>query len=114
MTADPPVCGGSGPTLRVLQTCERIRREEHCLCRFRVNDIVADLEAASAPQIAEWFTTALEPDDIPDLVRDVSDIHLERLDDDLAARIRTLLRDLTRLESSGAGLTDEFSDDLDD
>jgi len=113
LTAEPPVCGRSGPPLRVLQTCERIRRDLPCYCWFDVGAITADLEAAGAGGVAEWFATPLEPDDIADLVRDVERIRLSGVPDDVADRLRVLHSDLRRLEEAGSGLTDEYSDDLD-
>ena len=114
LTAEPPACGRSGPSLRVLQTCPRLRRDQHCYCRFDVGSISSDLETAGAASVADWFSTPLEPDDIPDLIRD-----LERVvgkgafDEDAAGRLGQLLTDLERLEEAGSGLTDEYSDDLD-
>lgn len=114
LTAEPPACGRSGPSLRVLQTCPRTRREQHCFCRFDAGIISADLESVGAPNVAEWFSGSLEPDDIPDLVRDLEKVVSRSIDDEeVAGRLRLLLVDLKRLEENESGLTDEYSDDLD-
>lgn len=114
LTAEPPVCGRSGPSLRVLQTCPRLRREQHCFCRFDAGLISADLESVGATGVAEWFSGSLEPDDISDLVRDLERVLSRTIEDEeVAGRLRLLLLDLKRLEENEAGLTDEYSDDLD-
>ena len=59
LTADPPVCS-DGPALGVLRRCERLRRGEHCICRFAAADVAEDLTAAGAPQLAEFLDTTLE------------------------------------------------------
>lgn len=113
LTAEPPACGRSGPSLRVLQTCPLLRRDQRCYCRFDVGSISADLEAAGAAAVADWFSTPLEPDDIPDLIRDIERVLRKGVTDDAASRLGQLVTDLKRLEEAGSGLTDEYSDDLD-
>lgn len=114
LTAEPPACGRSGPSIRVLQTCPRLRKDQHCYCRFDTGSIAADLEAVGAAQVAEWFLTPLEPDDIADLIGDFERVvNRTTEDEDAAGRLRLVLADLKRLEDAGSGLTDEYSDDLD-
>lgn len=113
LTADPPVCG-SGPALGVLRRCERLRRGQHCQCRFAAADIGDDLEAAGHRDLADYFTTSLEPEDVEELagrLRVASPNDLQ--DGELAERLVQLLRDLDRLVEAGAGLTDRYSDELD-
>lgn len=114
LTAEPPACGRPGPSIRVLQTCPLLRKDQHCYCRFDTGSIAADLEAAGAASVAEWFLTPLEPDDISDLITDF-ELVVNRTsgDEDAAGRLRLVLADLKRLEEAGSGLTDEYSDDLD-
>jgi hypothetical protein len=114
MTAEPPACGRSGPSIRVLQTCPRLRKDQHCYCRFDTGAIAADLEEAGAAAVAEWFLTPLEADDIPDLITDFERaVNRTSADEEAAGRLRLVLADLKRLEEAGSGLTDEYSDDLD-
>lgn len=113
LTADPPVCM-SGPALGVLRRCERLRRSDRCVCRFAAADIAEDLENAGLPDLAEYFATPLEPEDVEELARKLRISNPNRLADaDLADRLVLLLRDLDRLVEAGAGLTDRFSDELD-
>jgi hypothetical protein len=79
-----------------------------------VGSISNDLEAAGATSVAEWFSTPLEQDDIPDLIRDLERVVRRGVaDEDAAGRLGQLVTDLRRLEEAGSGLTDEYSDDLD-
>lgn len=113
LTAEPPVCGGLGSSLQILQTCPRLRRDQHCYCRFDAGAISADLESIGATTVADWFASSLEPDDIPDLVRDLERVISRKIDDqDVADRLGQLLVDLRRIEEHESGLTDEYSDDL--
>ncbi len=113
LTADPPICR-SGPALGVLRRCERLRRADRCLCRFAAADIAEDLENAGSPDLADYFATPLEPEDVEELARKLLIFNPSKLaDTDLADRLFQLLRDLDRLVEAGAGLTDRFSDDLD-
>jgi hypothetical protein len=68
LTADPPICR-VGPALAVLRRCERLRREEPCLCRFAAADIADELERSGAPELAEYLASRLEPEDVDELVR---------------------------------------------
>lgn len=112
LTADPPVCR-SGPALGVLRRCERLRRGDRCLCRFAAADIAEDLENAGSRDLADYFATSLEPEDVEELVRKLRIFDPNKLADaDLADRLLQLLRDMDRLVEAGAGLTDRFSDDL--
>jgi hypothetical protein len=113
LTADPPICR-VGPALAVLRRCERIRRGEWCLCRFAAADIADELERSGAPELAEYLATRLEPEDVDELALQLH-AHLARAtgDGDLDESLARLERDLNRIVEAGAGLTDEFSDDLD-
>lgn len=113
LTSDPPVCR-SGPALAVLRRCERLRRGDRCVCRFGAADIAEDLERAGVPELAEYFATSLEPEDVEDLASKLRRLDPSRLaDTDLGDELTRLLHDLGRLVEAGAGLTDRFSDDLD-
>jgi hypothetical protein len=84
------------------------------VCRFAAADIAEDLENAGLPDLAEYFATPLEPEDVEELARKLRISNPNRLADaDLADRLVLLLRDLDRLVEAGAGLTDRFSDELD-
>lgn len=113
LTADPPVCA-IGPALGTLRRCDRLRRGEHCFCRFAAGDIAEDLAAAGATDIAELLETPLEPDDVEELRDGVEAIDFDGIGDvALAERLTILLADLNRLVRAGAGLTDRYADELD-
>ena len=113
LTADPPVCA-VGTALGALRRCDRLRRGEHCFCRFATADIAEDLSAAGAPELAEFLETSLEPEDVEELMDGVQQINLDAIGDEaLAERLTTLLADLRRLVLAGAGLTDRYADELD-
>jgi hypothetical protein len=113
LTADPPVCA-VGPALGTLRRCDRLRRGEHCFCRFAAADIAEDLAAAGAPDLAAFLEMPLEPDDVEELRDGLEQVDLDEIGDEaLAERLTTLLADLRRLVRVGAGLTDRYADDLD-
>jgi hypothetical protein len=113
LTADPPVCR-VGTALAVLRRCERLGRDERCICRFQAADIADDLIAGGRPDLAEYFETALEPEDVEELAEKLSQIELgPPMDAGLADRLTLVRADLRRLVRHGSGLTDTHSDDLD-
>lgn len=112
LTADPPVCG-VGPALGLLRRCERLRRSERCYCRFAAGDITDDLTAAGIDELAEYFSTSLEPEDVEELVGKLSRLDLTRVERDVGDRLALELADLRRLVQAGSGLTDRYADDLD-
>ena len=113
LTADPPVCR-DGPALGILRRCELLRRGERCFCRFAAADLAEDLAAAGAPELGEYFDTALEPEEVEVLAERLGRLELGTIaDEDLSDRLRLLRLDLERLARAGSGLTDRFADDLD-
>lgn len=114
LTADPPVCR-VGPPLAILRRCELLRRDEVCWCRFLASDLADELTEAGAPDLAEYFTSALEPEDVDELSAKVRALVTSGIPDaELADRVAKLSRRLRRLVEAEAGLTDRYSDDLDD
>lgn len=114
LTADPPVCR-VGPPLAVLRRCERLRRDEVCWCRFAAADLADELTEAGAPELADYFATALEPEDVDELSSKVRALVASGVPDaELADSVARLSRRLRRLVEAEAGLTDRYSDDLDD
>ncbi len=127
LTAEPPVCR-SGASRIILTRCERLTRGEVCLCRFNVAEMGDDLTAIGATDLVEkWLGDRLEPEDVEAFRVDVDLAHQraaqgtqtlpteQRADAEHAAeRVKQLVTRLTVLTEQGAGLTDEFSDDLDD
>jgi hypothetical protein len=70
---------------------------------------------ADAPELAEYFMTSLEPEDVDELTEKM--IHLDRTrgsGPEITESPTALTRRLRRLVEAGAGLTDRYSDDLDD
>jgi hypothetical protein len=115
VTADPPICGRGKPVV-LLNTCERRRRDEECLCRFDVVEIADDWEAAGAGHLIEWLNDDLEPEDVEALSEDLARALKAPPDDaDLGAveRSERVLRRLRRLVEAGVGISDEYADDLD-
>ena len=114
LTADPPVCR-VGPPLAVLRRCERLRRDEVCWCRFASADFADELIEAGAPELADYFATALEPEDVDELSSKVRALVASGVPDaELADSLARLSRRLRRLVEAEAGLTDRYSDELDD
>jgi hypothetical protein len=113
LTADPPVCR-VGPPLAVLRRCERLRRDEVCWCRFAAADLADELSEAGAPELGDYFATALEPEDVNELSSRVRALAASGIpDEDLADSVARLSRRLRRLVEAESGLTDRYSDDLD-
>ena len=115
LTADPPVCR-VGPPLAVLRRCERLRRDEVCWCRFAAADLADELIEAGASELADYFAAALEPEDVDELSSKVHALATSESvpDAGLADSVARLSRRLRRLVEAEAGLTDRYSDDLDD
>jgi hypothetical protein len=128
LTADPPVCRAGRPIV-VLENCDRLRREESCWCRFDVAEIAEDLDVIGYRKIAEdWLHDHLEPEDV-EAFRDEVASAIERAmrvsvtqDDALVKtevehgieRVRSLRARLDRLVEREAGMTDRYSDDLEE
>lgn len=94
--------------------CERLRRGERCWCRIAAGDLAETLERSGAPELAEYFGTRLEPEDVEELAQGLR-AHLPRAigDADVHESLSRLERDLSRITEAGSGLTDEYSDDID-
>lgn len=103
-------------------------RQEPCLCRFNVAELSDDLAAIGEDELAEkWLSDRLEPSDVESFRNELelayqNAAHVaqiaakeERLDAEHSAeRVGLLVSRLGLLVQDGAGLTDEFSDDLDE
>ena len=76
MTADPPICR-PGPALGVLRRCERLHRGDLCFCRFETADLADDLTPVGAPELAEYLSSDLEPEDVEELASKVRKLDLE-------------------------------------
>jgi hypothetical protein len=114
LTADPPVCQ-VGPALAVLRRCERLRRDEECWCRFAAADLADQLTEAGAPDLGDYFSSALEPEDVDELSSKVRVLAMSGIPDgELADSVARLSRRLRRLVEAEAGLTDRYSDELED
>lgn len=101
--------------MAVLRRCERLRRDEVCWCRFPASDLADDLTEAGAPDLAAYFATALEPEDVDELSAKVRALVTSGIPDaELSDSLGGLSRRLRRLVEAEAGLTDRYSDDLDD
>jgi len=128
LTADPPVCRAGRPIV-VLANCDKLRRQESCWCRFDVSEITDDLDAIGYRRVAEdWLHDDLEPEDVEAFRNEVASV-IERAARDSEAhvendakteyehtieRVRSLRTRLDRLVESEAGMTDRFSDDLEE
>jgi hypothetical protein len=124
LVADPPLCA-RGSVVAVLNSCERRRQGQTCICRFNTQEIAEDLTAIGVPSFGdEWLITELEPDDIPDFrdaVQGAVDRAMSRLrnqtSDDLehaVERVMSLIRRLDRLINNGSGLSGEYADEVDE
>ncbi len=114
LTADPPVCR-VGPVLAVLRRCERLRRGDACWCRFAAADLAEELLEAGAPELAEYFMTSLEPEDVDELAEKLARLDRSKIStSELADTLVVLTRRLRRLVEAGADRTDRYADDLDD
>jgi hypothetical protein len=116
LTAEPPVCRGGRP-LDVLANCDRLRRGEPCWCRFEAEAIAEDLGAIGADNLSDWLTDTLEPEDVEafaeDVERAINAAPTRAAEDDAIQRVVHWHARLRRLVRAGAGLTDQYSDDLD-
>lgn len=117
LTADPPVCRGGRP-LDVLANCDRLRRGESCWCRFEAEAIAEDFDAIGADHMSDWLVDTLEPEDVEafanDVDRAVALAQAKSAADDDLQRVVHLQARLRRLVHAGAGLTDRYSDELED
>ena len=101
--------------MAVLRRCERLRRDEVCWCRFPASDLADELAEAGAPDLADYFASTLEPEDVDELSQKVRALVTSGIPDaELADSVALLSRRLWRLAEAEAGLTDRYSDDLDD
>jgi hypothetical protein len=120
MTADPLLCGG-GPQLARLMRCPLPSRGGQCRCRFEINEIIEDLGDAQALEVAGWFETDIDADDVPQLIADfrTARIGTERLagvganTEDLVSRLDAWSDRFRELEATQTGLTGRYADDLD-
>lgn len=116
LTAEPPVCRGGRP-LDVLANCDRLRRGDLCWCRFEAEAIAEDLGAIGAENLSDWLTDTLEPEDVEafanDVERAINAARARAAEDDAVQRVVHLHARLRQLVRTGAGLTDQYSDDLD-
>jgi hypothetical protein len=117
LTADPPVCRAGRP-LEVLANCERLRRGEVCWCRFEAEAIADDFEAIHAAHLTDWLTDAMDPADVDEFAGDIDKAiavaRATHIGDDDVQRVVHLRARLGRLVQAGAGLTDRYSDELDE
>lgn len=124
LTAEPPMCR-DGDSLGVLRRCERLRRGQDCVCRFNTSDIADDLADIEGGPIADqYLRDRLDSEDVVGFRNAVSQALAKArrdregatpLERDMAIeRVGHLLRRLDRVVASGAELTDEFSDELEE
>jgi hypothetical protein len=120
MAADPPLCGPGRTVERILQ-CPLPRRGETCRCLFEINEVADDLAEAGAADVAGWFDDEVDPDDVPQLMKDLRRARVgvsqlrsdEQVREQLAQRLDAWIGRFADLEAAGAGLTGRYSDDLD-
>ena len=125
LLADPPVCRAGRPIV-VLNNCDRRRKGEICWCRFNTSEIADDLAEIGEANLAdEWLTMDLEARDVEDFRNAVQTAvaragqHSEEapLDQDqehALERVSYLIRRLNRLVESESGLSDRYSEDVDE
>lgn len=124
LTAEPPLCR-DGDSLAVLRRCERLRRGQDCVCRFNASDIADDLADIDAGTIADqYLRDRLDSGDVVRFRDAVNQALAETqrdpsgsapLEREMAIeRVGHLLSRLDRVIASGAELTDQFSDELEE
>lgn len=121
MAAQPLLCG-PGKTVPGILRCPLPRRGDTCRCLFEINDIVDDLTDAGHVDVAEWFEDEIDADDVGQLIADfrrakVDATHLspdaEVVKEQIRQRLDVWITRFTLLQEARAGLTGQYSDDLD-